>query len=234
MSSPLIISSEFDREAFGVPFYRVTDPTGASLEEEIAALRCPPVIIDAKVASNDRAAGHRLILAGFQKICMQITLACKPSDSNASVPADVEIVPVYPMHADILAAHAQNFRYDRFGLDPRISSEGSKRLYEAWLANSLAGRNGKTTAHLGDNVCTFACHGEEIVIDLMSVLDHGKGIGTALMKAIVCFAGEKGMNRVRVTTECENVPAWKLYRKCGFVPVSYTSVFHLVEGAQPY
>jgi hypothetical protein len=230
---PALIPSPFDQTAFGVPYFRVTDPISVLLSEEIAAIRIPPVIIDAKAPSSDLAAAFRLMRLDFLKVCMQVTLACPVADQATCAAAGVEILPACSMDRGTLDAHGRNFRFDRFALDPRIPHQGRVRLYSSWLANSLSGQNGKMTARLGDNVCTFACRENELVIDLMSVLEPRKGIGQRLLASILAYAFEKRIARVRVTTECENLPAWNLYQKCGFLPISYTSVYHLVEGVQP-
>lgn len=232
-SSSVVVASAFDAAAFGVPYYRVTNATSPNLPEAIANVKIPPVIIDAKVPSDDVVGTQRLVALGFRRVCMQVTLARKVDQAAAESVPGVEIVPSCAMESAILDAHVRNFKYDRFSLDERLPAEGRVRLYGAWLANSLAGLHGKMTARSGVNVCTFSIEGDEAVIDLMSVLESGQGLGTRLLAAVLRYARRNALRQARVTTECENLPAWRLYQKSAFVPVGYTTALHLVEGIPP-
>ncbi len=70
-----------------------------------------------------------------------------------------------------------------------------------------------------------------LVIDLLSCLDEGQGIGKSLVKAVVAECSRLGLKAVEVTTECENTAAWHLYMKCGFQTDVFFGCYHLVEPA---
>jgi ribosomal protein S18 acetylase RimI-like enzyme len=55
---------------------------------------------------------------------------------------------------------------------------------------------------------------EELVIDTEF---RGKGVGYALMRRAIAWAKAKGFPGIKLETQDNNVPACKLYEKCGFV-----------------
>ena len=136
---------------------------------------------------------------------------------------DAYCAPVRPADIDL---HARNFRYDRFSLDPRLPEQGRVALYRAWITNSLVRYE---AAWAGRDFCTFKEDGRELVIDLVSVLVAGQGIGGRLVRAVRSAAGLRGLEGVRVVTEVENRSAWRLYSREGFAVDGYVHVFHLVR-----
>jgi GNAT superfamily N-acetyltransferase len=157
---------------------------------------------------------------------MQITLRhdlTAPSEPQVS---EVPIVDRLDLDEETVWAHARNFTRDRFSLDPLLHATGRHLLYRQWFGNSLGGA--KQVAHIGSNVCTFWRQGNDVVIDLVSILEQRRGHGSRLVMAVLANARQSGASSVRVTTECENTGAWSLYQRMGFVPLTYTSAFHLV------
>ena len=112
-------------------------------------------------------------------------------------------------------------------MDPLLPAEGRLRLYQQWFRNSLGGM--KQTASLGPNVCTFLRMENTVKIDLLSILEPGRGIGLRLVSAVVTASRASGAECVRVVTECENPAACNVYQKAGFGKPAYTAVFHLVR-----
>lgn len=216
----------FDADAFGVPFYRLTDPRSPVLERELAALALhPPFIVDAKLPADDITSGARLLELGFRKVCVQIEL--HHSLIGAIVPpVRSQIVDQVKLPKDILYAHAAQFVFDRFALDSRLPPGGHDRLFLRWISNSLEGI-AHSVALCGNNFITFKEESGDVKIDLVSVLHKEQGIATDLLMAVLCAAQERGSRHVKVVTECENRPAVRLYLKTGFSPVHFYSVFHL-------
>ena len=225
---PHIVRSAFDADAFGVPFYRVQTIDPASIGQELQAIRQsgPAVIVDAKVAADDLEGARVLWSLGFRKVCMQIVLRPDLGGADERAPG-AAVVPRLDLPESALEQHAGNFTFDRFSLDPLLPREGIRRLYVNWIRNSLGGR--KQVVHSGMNFCTLAVKDGTAAIDLVSVLNHGQGIGRALVAGALRYAREQGANELLVTTECENTRAWNLYQRAGFVPAKFTSAFHLVQ-----
>lgn len=73
---------------------------------------------------------------------------------------------------------------------------------------------------------TLAQDGDDIRIDLVSVVAKRRGIASALLARILAIAAREGRRAVRVVTEWENAPALALYARAGFAPVRYESLLH--------
>ena len=229
MTASAIVPSPFDAEAFERPFFRVqrVDETLPGLVQQLRETH-HSLMIDAKTPASDVEAARVLWSAGFRKVCMQMTLvhALDPVPPPEAGPV---LTTRLLLPDDVRARHADNFSRDRFSLDPLIPREGIRRLYGAWIRNSLE-RGQKDVVHVGVNFCTLACSGGTAKIDLLSVLEPGRGIGRQLVTAACHRAHELGAERLLVTTECENARAWRLYQRCGFVPCEFVAVFHAVHG----
>ncbi len=224
-----ITSSAFDADAFGMPFYRVHEIDPETIGPELQAIRDthPAVIVDAKVPADDLQNARLLWALGFRKVCMQFVLK-HDLGRVGDQPAGVSVVSRLNLPESTLQQHGGNFTIDRFSLDPLIPRQGTRRLYTNWIRNSLTGGR-KQIVHSGPNFCTLAINDGTAGIDLVSVLDHGQGLGRRLVAGAVRHAHEQGARELFVTTECENVRAWNLYQRAGFVPAKFTSAFHLVQ-----
>src|ERR1035437_4107245 len=185
--------------------------------------------VDAKVPASDIQNCHLLMSLGFRTVAMMIRLTHSLGGS-LEAPARAGIVPRLDLPEAAIWRHARNFRYDRFSLDPLLDAQGVARLFFRWIANSLT-QGRQRVVHIGSDFCTFALRPDgSAVIDLVSVLEHGKGIGKALVAATIDEARRLGASALHVTTECQNLPAWKLYLRSGFQPADFTCAMHLVRG----
>ncbi|ASL42812.1 Spermine/spermidine acetyltransferase [Burkholderia sp. AD24] len=94
----------------------------------------------------------------------------------------------------------------------------------AWLDGQLVG-------HAGLSVYPRArSHGAELGICVHDAY-HGRGVGTALVQALVDSAdGALGLRRIELTVFADNVPAIALYRKFGFVEEGRSRGYALRDG----
>lgn len=223
----------FDSDAFGFPWYRLVCPDAQGLEVEVEGLAAAgPHAIDAKLPAEALGPARRLLALGFRRICTQLELVhplgSAPANGRPNLPpvTAIEISDSLVLPEELLGRHARNFAYDRFSQDPLLPEAGVRTLYRRWIGNSLSGR--KLVVHDGRNFCTYAEREGTWSIDLVSVLDAGRGVGTGLLAALV-ERGRAGRARsLTVVTECENRSAWRLYLRSGFEPARFTSVFHKV------
>jgi GNAT superfamily N-acetyltransferase len=221
--------SSFDTEVFGHPFYRVHrfDPDG--IRAGIAALpTAPKLAVDAKVPASDIRTAQLLMSLGFRTVAMMFHLT-HTLETPAPVPLAAEIVPRLELPADVIRLHGQNFCFDRFNLDPLLDHEGAVRLFSRWVGNSLT-QGRQQVIHIGSDICTFAMRDDgSVAIDIVSVLRHRMGIGKSLIGGLINESRRLGAQALHVTTECQNVPAWTLYRNAGFQPAGFTAAMHLVR-----
>jgi hypothetical protein len=217
-----IARSAFDGEAFGFPYWRVGDLDGLEADLEPILATPGPLAIDAKRPAEDVDGAKRLVDAGFRKICMQLVLVAPavPSDDGVAVTAGL------PASPELVLAHARNFRFDRFSLDPRLPAAGRVELYRRWIGNTFANLH---IAHDGGDFCSFKLRDGRVVIDLLSVLHPRRGVGRRVVRGVLGAAARLGSPTVEVVTECENRPAWRLYVGEGFAVDRYVQVFHYVR-----
>jgi len=221
-----VAQQAFDTEIFGLPYHRVVELDQARLERELPPLLArKPIIIDAKVPAERTDLVRYLLGHGFRAVCPQITLVHDLAQVPL-MPTRVAIRPSLAFDAETIRAHAANFLTDRFACDPLITAAEHDRLYARWIENSLAGRM-QVAVH-GRDFCSFRLGKGGVTIDLLSVLDKGRGIGRDLVDAVVSDAARQGSTRVSVVTECGNEPAWRLYLGCGFRSDGFSECLHYV------
>jgi len=212
---------------FGAPFFRIESLNLPALAKELPALlRRRPIIVDAKVPAAAHEATRFLHRLGFRTVCTQIALTHElrtGSDSMSSVVFASRINISEPM----VRAHVENFRSDRFSLDVRTDRAARNNLYAAWIRNSTSG-HAQVALH-GENFCSFKEGPDALIIDLLSVLDKRRGIGRALVSAVLGLARRRGWPKVQVVTECGNEAAWRLYLSCGFSVSGFANCLHFVE-----
>lgn len=220
----MVERQDFDSEAFECSFWRVTDPGSGSLVEDVHGARSAGAdIIDAKVPAGDVENMQRLLSLGFRRVCMQVGLRA-PAASSPSSAVGVAVDPELALPVADIDRHAANFTRDRFALDPLLPSRGHNRLFRAWITNSLGGR--REVAHVDGGFCTFADRGDDLVIDLLSVLHPGQGLGSRLVRGVLCEAGMRARGGVTVVTECENPAALRTYRRSGFDITNFDLALH--------
>lgn len=69
---------------------------------------------------------------------------------------------------------------------------------------------------LGHSFLASSDTGEAEVAVFVQQGDRRRGIGTALVKAVLQWAEQRGLRCISATTASENVPAVRLLRRCGF------------------
>jgi len=215
----------FDTEIFGIPCYRVVALDETGLARDLPpVLKQRPVMVDAKVPAARNEMTRRLQELGFRIVCTQIVFHREP-DPISYTASEVSIVPRLEIDDATVDAHAANFIADRHALDPLVGRARHDALYDRWIRNSLSGR--MLVASHGRNFCTFRTHDDHCAIDLLSVLDKRRGIGRALLNAVLDYSIQQ-LKPARVITECGNEAAWRLYLSCGFHIVGFINCLHFV------
>lgn len=124
--------------------------------------------------------------------------------------------------------------YSRFKLDSKLPTSKFDELYSKWIVNSVSRK-------FADEVLVYQENDSEILglitikfkeqlgdIGLLSVLpdNHGKGIGSELMKSALSYIKNKGVNEATVVTQLNNIQACKFYEKNQFTIVSTKYIYH--------
>lgn len=221
-----IEKQNFDSEVFGFPFYRVKKYNIRLVKSDFIKLKDEsPIIIDAKIDSNRKDFDHFFQQLGFKKVCMQAELELTLDDITESDNSDIKIDFNISWPDKIIKKHAKNFIYDRFSLDYFIDDKKKDLLFYRWIKNSLLNKK-INIIYFDNNFCSFKEKNNEIIIDLISVINKGKGIGTLLIKKLIYYAKRNGYKKIKVVTECENISAISFYQKNGFKIIKFYSCFH--------
>lgn len=214
---------QFDSQAFGHDYYRVVRFEYPALQEELAALR-PPFMVDAKRPAQDIEGAKALLRLGFTKACVQPTFVLDLAETRGA--AVGEPFGKHPMDTDELEAHAANFLFTRFGLDPSVTERERVHHQRLWIGNSMASTEILKFVEPGAFV-SFRVKDGAAAIDLVSVLPEARGRGSLLLGRLRAWAASKGLGRIEVTTESENITACLFYQKNGYRLDRAAVAFHL-------
>lgn len=127
----------------------------------------------------------------------------------------------------------QSAAFSRFRVDPAMPANAWRRLYTAWIANSLSGK-------FADAVLTYrvdgrivgmvtVSHGEaKGVIGLLAVDPHwrGRGIARCLLDAARQRCLAAGCEALTVVTQGDNLSACRAYDTAGYSLVDEQDIFH--------
>jgi dTDP-4-amino-4,6-dideoxy-D-galactose acyltransferase len=125
----------------------------------------------------------------------------------------------------------QSHRTTRFYFDARIPREKADDLYAAWMVRDLkgdiavAGQNGQV---VGYNTFSYDPERKIGAIGLTAVAEshRGTGIGQALMQDVLQSLQDRSATKVTVVTQGRNLPAQRLYARCGFIPSNLQLYYH--------
>lgn len=123
--------------------------------------------------------------------------------------------------------------HSRYRTDPHISEDTFKKLYRAWIDNSI---------HKGFADYVLACIENDKAVGLITARKkkdeisiglfatdreyRGKGIGSKLIQEIVNIGAKENL-QVEVTTQADNLKACKFYEDKGFQVKEEEYVYHV-------
>jgi dTDP-4-amino-4,6-dideoxy-D-galactose acyltransferase len=122
----------------------------------------------------------------------------------------------------------------RFRVDPDVGTAVFHRIYDAWIARSVAREiaDAVLVARNDDRVIALVTVSEaaqcsEIGLLAIAPAARGRGIGTALVRATQRRATERGIPLARVVTQGANRQARALYERCGYAVERVEFYYHL-------
>ncbi len=124
-------------------------------------------------------------------------------------------------------------KYSRFKLDKKVGEENFKKLYRAWIDNSV-------TRQFASNVITYLKEGKiaglvtykikdsTATIGLIGVLPQyqRQGIGKKLLEYTENELTENNINELNIPTQLENEHACTFYKKMGYSITQTTYITH--------
>ncbi|MFI5305933.1 MAG: GNAT family N-acetyltransferase [Polyangiales bacterium] len=123
--------------------------------------------------------------------------------------------------------------HSRFRVDPSFPTERFEEMYRIWMRRSLAGELADAVLMIGatgaiDAMVTVQCQGDDAVIGLLAVdaAQRGRGLGSALVQAVLRWGCVRALHRARVVTQGANREACKLYEGSGYLCVDRLFYYH--------
>jgi len=128
---------------------------------------------------------------------------------------------------------SKSFNYSRFFNDPKLPIEQAKNIYLHWTECAfeqqnkyfvISEREGNVAGYI-----LFSFNEESSVIELIAVDEkyQGQRVGKLLIHTMESFVIDKGIKKIKVGTQLNNISATQFYSKMGFNYVNCGSVYHL-------
>ncbi|MEO6213081.1 MAG: GNAT family N-acetyltransferase [Vicinamibacterales bacterium] len=186
--------------------------------------------LSVRVDAADDAAVHALETRGFLNIDALVTFSATVDRLRCERGADVSLrVASRADTAAVSEIAGASFQLGRFHSDPALPPGRASAVYRAWAAGCCEGK-------AADHVILAEAHGQvhgfiacRIDPDTAVYLQHptgtipliasttsGRGIGATLIGGAADWFRRHAVESVEVGTQLRNIPAARLYERCGF------------------
>jgi dTDP-4-amino-4,6-dideoxy-D-galactose acyltransferase len=123
----------------------------------------------------------------------------------------------------------------RFRTDPRLPPEKCDELYAIWIAKSVSKQMADEVlvarqegVPVGLVTLRLRKNGAEIGLVSTDALQRGRGVATALLRFAHTRLRARGIERLEVVTQAENVAACQLYERAGYTIAESGDYYHVV------
>lgn len=134
---------------------------------------------------------------------------------------------------EIINIASKTFNHSRFFNDPMLPQERAKNIYLHWTKSAFnlndkyfvtVKRDRRVAGYI-----LFSFNEDTSVIELIAVDKRyqGQKVGKSLIYAMESFVLDKGIKKIRVGTQINNILAVQFYSAMGFEYVNCTSIYHL-------
>lgn len=185
--------------------------------------------------STDGTATRTAERDGFHLVDVRVNLVHELGPTVLDARGSGIVRPSRATDRDALRAIARVSHHDsRFYQDGHFPTDRCDALYETWIEKSCGGRSDvvlvPTTSGndaVGYVTCERSPDGEgRIGLFAIAARDQRQGLGQALIHHALHWFATRGATRVTVATQGRNVPALRLYERCGFVLESVQFWYH--------
>jgi GNAT superfamily N-acetyltransferase len=240
----------WDSEQLGIPAARLdflvsgqeaeSNVKGALLEASLS--RSSALHVTARVDSRDLSTIHVLEQHGFITVDAILTFAKQSIPGPVELQTDsLQIRLATSGDAEAAGDLARTaFVYDRFHADPAIPSSVANKLHQDWVRNSCTGKAADAVLLACDHgrlagfvTCKIQRDSKEmlgksvgtIVLVATALEFRGRGVARLTTMASLAWFHSVGVDIVEVGTQLRNLPAARLYQRCGFELVGSTCSF---------
>jgi len=233
---------EWDSGFFGFGVGRLVVMPGSGAEAMAIRQRaasCAVRLLYAACDSADAAARAALTQAGGALVDLKRTYSSTVAAAVAGRVDEepVDVLPAQPavgQRRQLRTLAWQSAEFSRFKIDPRMPAGAWRRMYSAWIANSLNGRIAdRVLVTRSDNtlsgMVTVALRGTCASIGLLAVRQgqRGRGLGRQLVHAAFDAAHAAALPALSVVTQGGNAAACRTYEACGMMLADEQCIFHL-------
>lgn len=127
----------------------------------------------------------------------------------------------------------KSFVHSRFFNDTNLDIEKSRDVYLHWTENAFNKEDKYFAVYKHENkimgYILFSLKEYSSVIELIAVDENSQGqkIGKSLIKTMEAFVTKKGIFRIEVGTQVNNISSIQFYNALGFDYVGCRSIYHL-------
>lgn len=158
----------------------------------------------------------------------------KVINPNLEINKSISTLGNIPPNEKLINLAIQSGIYSRFKVDKNISKDKFEEMYRLWMINSLSRKIANEVFAFNENneIAGFVTLGEknnraDIGIIAVDNQFRGNGIGKKLMMSAEKWFSNSGYKSIQVVTQGNNVPACKLYEKCGYTIESVEYFYHI-------
>jgi len=229
---------EWDSAFFGITIARVNQnrldaQTAAQVMDwcQEKQVRCLYFLADSNHVETLRTAEKK----GFYLTDIRVTYECSLSGLEDRLLPDPDIRMAVSDDLPVLRAMTNSaYRESRFYYDGHFPQEACDRLYQIWIEKSFSGYaqavlvKGVFGQPEGFVTCDTLLPEAKGKIGLIGVSrsTRGHGIGQALVLESLQWFAVQGLKSVQVVTQGRNIPAQRLYQKCGFLTKEVKFWYH--------
>lgn len=179
-------------------------------------------------AANQIAASNKLFLGDTKTVFELPGSEIQPQKINP-VKKWTETV-----NENLISLGISSGKYSRFKNDPLLPKNSFEKMYREWVLQSLNGNMGDEIYFIGDAadpiaMVTIAFKNQFAEIGLIAVKQEyqQQGYGKLLVEFVENITFEKKLNHLIVATQLSNLPAIKLYEKCGGKIIKQENIYHI-------
>jgi dTDP-4-amino-4,6-dideoxy-D-galactose acyltransferase len=225
----------WDSNHFGLRIGRVNDSKlTPALLAEIGAWECHHSIDCLYLLADPEALTMQLAThAGFRFVDVRSTFEIELSGVVLCDQSETVRLATLEDIQDLRRIAGESHRESRFYVDGNFPLTACHELYRIWIERScrdrqfasavfVAERDARLVAYI---TCILASRTGEIGLFGVDIKCRGQGWGRRLVHRALSWFRAQGYARVTVVTQGANVPAQRLYQKCGFL-VSTVQVWY--------
>ena len=231
---------EWDTRFFGFPIGRVVNSRAGAdeLRQAVAEMRERRIPLAYWAADRPSVELQTLVGdLGGQLVDEKLTFGFKlDAVAEIALPDGARVEPYQEgmSLSDLKQLAVESGLYSRFSVDPRFPKDQARAMFEEWIVRSVQKIVAEEVLVIRDGgrvlgMATIAVKGDRGSIGLVAVdaRARGKRYGEALVRSAQAWCANRGFAQCQVTTQAANLPARRLYEKCGF-QLEQTELFYHV------